>query len=288
MGRECKVVAAAGKKGCGKSVTTIKMLDEIVRGNPASGILPRKVLILDVNNEFSDFWFFNNPHRRISPIAIKDVQRFAYSNIAEIRRIRPFFDNNKPMTLTDIRNTLSFILSNFRGGTLLVEDPTKYIGDNIKDDIIGALATCRHLSVDVILHYQSIGKVGHPKLFANTNYVRLHKTSDSVSRHEDKFQEKTELFQIAENIVNYKFFEENKKRFFLFIDNDDSKIYPGDEESYTSPDIDRAIEEYVSTNRNSLIKPLLVKIDLETGNLLFDEKTAIKFIKNRLRKTYFS
>ena len=286
MGRECKVIAACGIKGCGKTVTTIKMLDGIVRGNPATGRMPRKVLILDANDEFEDFWFFDNPHRRIPAIAIKDLPRFTYSNICEIRRIRPIFDDGRRMGLDDLAATLSHILSVYRDGALLCEDPSKYISDSIKSDLIGALATVRHLSIDLILHYQSVGKVAQPKLFGNTSFVRLHKTNDSVSRHEQKFQDKTELFALAEKIVNHKYFDEDKKRFYLFIDNDDSKIKQG-EETFTEADIERAIVEYISENRTALLKPLLNRIDINTGAKIYTEQRALHHVKKRLYSTYF-
>ena len=285
MGRECKVVAAAGIKGCGKTVSTITMLDQIVRGNPSAGIPPRKALILDANDEFSDFWFFNNPHRKIPAIAIKDLPKFTVSNIPEIRRIRPFFDDGRKMGLDDLANTLTHILNVYRGGTLLCEDPSKYMGDSIKSDFIGALATCRHSNIDLILHYQSVGKIAQPKLFGNTSFVRLHKTNDSVARHANKFQDKFELFQIAENIVNKKYFEEDNKRFYLYIDNDESKIKKG-EHPFNREDIDHAIQEYID-NTPSITKPLLNKIDLNTGKKIYNQKTAIIQVANRLRKTYF-
>ena len=287
MGRECKVLAAEGIKGCGKTVTTIKMLDDIVRGNAAQGISPRKCLILDANDEFGDFWFYNNPHRKIKALAIKDLERFTASNYCEIRRIRPFFDDGRKMSLDDLADTLSHILSVYRCGALLCEDPSKYISDSISADLIGALATVRHMSIDLILHYQSCGKISQPKLFGNTSYVRLHKTNDSILRHESKFQDKTELFLIAENIVNYQFFENDKKRFYVFIDNDESKIHCG-EENFDEKDIDRAIQEYISLKRSQIVKPYLHRIDLETGEKMYkDEQTLLKMIAAKLKKTYF-
>jgi len=287
MGRECKVLAAAGIKGCGKTVTTIEMLDEIVRGNPYTGAAPRKALILDANDEFGDFWFHGNPHRKIRAIAIKDLERFTASNVCEIRRVRPFFDNGKKMTLNDLADTLEHILDVYRCGALLVEDPTKYITDNISGDLIGALATVRHLSIDLFMHFQSVGKIAQPKLFGNTSYVRLHKTNDSVNRHDNKFQDKTELFTIAENIVNHKYFEEDNKRFYVFIDNDESKIYPG-KDVFTGKDVDRAISQYISEKRSQLIKPYLNMIDLETGEKRYSNETQlVRMIAAKLRKTYF-
>ena len=58
MSRECRIIISCGKRGVGKSVETIRMIDEYVAGNAAKGVPPRKALIFDVNDEFSSFWFF--------------------------------------------------------------------------------------------------------------------------------------------------------------------------------------------------------------------------------------
>jgi flagellar biosynthesis GTPase FlhF len=50
--REPKLGVAVGRKGVGKTYTTTKLIDSYVVGNPAKGVKPRKVLILDVNDEF--------------------------------------------------------------------------------------------------------------------------------------------------------------------------------------------------------------------------------------------
>ena len=50
--RECRILIATGKRGVGKSVETIRMIDEYVAGNPTKGVPPRKALIFDVNDEF--------------------------------------------------------------------------------------------------------------------------------------------------------------------------------------------------------------------------------------------
>ena len=62
MGREPKLVVATGKRGCGKSTVTKKMMVQYATGNPSKGVPPRRVLILDVNDGFSEF----------KPIAIKE------------------------------------------------------------------------------------------------------------------------------------------------------------------------------------------------------------------------
>jgi len=107
MGREPKLLVAVGKKGVGKSYTTKQMMQQYAYVNPK-----RRVLILDVNDEYYD----------IKALRIQDVALFSVHPTIEIRRIRPFLDDGKRMTLDDIASTLFIILETFRNGLLLVED----------------------------------------------------------------------------------------------------------------------------------------------------------------------
>ena len=117
MGREPKLLVAVGKKGVGKSYTTKEMMNNYAYANPK-----RRVLILDVNDEYFD----------VKAISIQDVPLFSIHPQIEVRRIRPFLDNGKRMTLDDIASTLFIILETFRNGLLLVEDINKYISDTMQ------------------------------------------------------------------------------------------------------------------------------------------------------------
>ena len=77
-----------------------------------NGVKPRRVLILDVNDEFEEF----------RSMRVKDVEIFNVHPRIEIRRIRPFKDDGTRMTLRDIADTLYVILDKYRGGMLLIED----------------------------------------------------------------------------------------------------------------------------------------------------------------------
>jgi Cdc6-like AAA superfamily ATPase len=164
MGREPKLLVAVGKKGVGKSYTTKEMMQQYAYANPR-----RRVLILDVNDEYYD----------IKAIRIQDVSLFSVHPTIEIRRIRPFLDDGKRMTLDDIASTLFIILETFRNGLLLVEDINKYISDTMPNDLVGAICTNRHIGVDIIMHYQSIGRITS-KVWQNLNIIRMHKITDSV------------------------------------------------------------------------------------------------------------
>ncbi len=282
MAREPMVLIATGMKGVGKTVETMRQIYAYVAGNPSKGVPPRKALIFDVNNEFSDFWYFGE-QRSVRKIAIKDIVRFAASRIAQVRRIAPFWDDGRRMSVKDMQDVLGLILDNYRDGLLLVEDINKYTSDTLKADLVGSLATVRHIGIDLIAHYQSVGRAANPKLLGNTKIIRMHKTSDTVARHKNKFEERAGVMQIAESIIEKKF-EEGNERYFLYVDITTGKI-KGD---FSEEDIDHAIGDYISKNDSELLRPLLKRIDLKTGKKMYDTMSAINFLLANLKKKHFS
>ena len=265
MGREPKLMVAVGRKGCGKSFSTEKMIQSYVIGNPAKGVPPRRCLILDVNDEYSAY----------KAIRIQDVALFSMHPIVEARRVRPFMDDGKKMTLDDIAQTLFVLLDTFRNGLLLIEDVNKYISDTMPNDLVGAICTNRHIGVDIILHYQSIGRITS-KVWQNVNLIRIHKITDSVKRHKHKFEDKFEYLSIAEVLINQKY-ESGDVRFFLYVDVDSDKIYG----SFSDADLEAAVTKYLSDNYNQLINPLLNARD-ENGKKIHTPQTAIAEVKKRM------
>lgn len=291
--REVKRIVAVGTQGVGKSVETIRFMleqatgwvDGIIGGTP-TGVPQRKGLIFDVNDEFGDFPFPYSLTGRmgIKAISIEDITLFTVHSIYEVRRVRPFFQDGRAMTPTEMSVVLVKILKDFNNGILLVEDPNTYISDNIDADIIGKLISTRHRSTDMIMHFQGIGRAGQPKIFSNTSFIRMHKVNDTVSRHKGKFNEKTELLQIAEFIVNKKFNEGNT-RFFLFIDIERSKIRG----KFNLLDAEDAVHEYVSQNYKIAVTPYLLKRDKKTGEELYkDVGVAMDMARKEKLKTYFN
>ncbi len=279
--REPMVIIAAGKKGVGKSVATIEMIYRYISGNQKKGVSARKALIFDVNDEFSNFWYHGQQHN-IRAIAIKDILRYSVHPKVEVRRIRPFWDDGRKMSLDDMSEVLGIILENYKNGLLLVEDPNKYVSDSLKSDLVGSLATVRHIGIDLIAHYQGIGRAANPKILSNTKVIRLHKTNDTVSRHKNKFEEKAEILSIAEAIVNKKY-NEGDKRYYLFVDVDDSRITG----NFNQEDIDFAIQDYLARNHNTIIKPLLNRIDMETGGKVYTPVTAVQEAIAEMKEKYF-
>ncbi len=280
-GRECRTIIACGIRGVGKSVETIRQIFEYVKGNPSKGLPPRRALIFDINNEFSDFWFLGDQQLSIKTLKIADIGKFSVHPITEVRRIHPFMDDGRPMTVQDMNDVLGIILDTYRNGLLLIEDINKYTGDHMTTDVIGTLISTRHKGLDLFIHFQNIGRAGNPKIIANTNFIRLHKTTDSVSRHENKFHEKTEVLLIAEHIVR-KRYNEGDKRFFVYVDVINCKI----QGKFTDDEIDSAIHEYISDDYKNTVGRLEKAIDND-GKKLHTKSSAIAECKKNLKKEYF-
>ena len=177
MARECKLGVACGKKGIGKTHITTKVLEDYVKGG--NGYPPRRVLIMDVNDEFEQY----------KALAVSEIERFSIHPTIEIRRIRPFAVDGRRMTLREIADTLWLVLDKYRHGALLIEDINRYVSDYLPNDLIGAICTNRHTDQDIIMHFQSIGRIS-PKIWQNMNWLRFHRNSDSVERHKNKFPDK--------------------------------------------------------------------------------------------------
>jgi hypothetical protein len=280
MARECRIIVACGKRGVGKTVETVRQLDEYVAGNPAKGVPPRKALIFDVNDEFSSFWFFGQT-RKIPALAIRDIMKFSIHPQVEIRRIRPFWDDGKKMTINDMAEVLGIILENYRNGLLLVEDINKYLSDAMPSDLIGSLATSRHIGLDIITHFQNIGRAGNPKLLGNLNMIRLHKTNDTVERHKNKFEEKTEVLQIAEYIINNRYFA-GDTRYFVYVDVENMKIRG----KFSREEVDNAVHNYITERYSRIISPMLQLRD-KKGKKIYTDESALRAANEKLTKTYF-
>lgn len=267
--REPKLGVAVGRKGCGKTYTTKSMINQYVVGNPSKGVIGRRVLILDVNDEFED----------IKALKVSDIMRFSGHPIIEARRIRPFHDDGKRMTLRDIQEVLFVILDKFRNGLLLIEDINRYISDNLPNDLVGAICTNRHTDCDIILHFQSIGRIS-PKIWQNISWLRFHKITDSVSRHKDKFEDKYEMLQLVENYIN-KEYSDGNKRIYLYVDIEDEKIKGVNRQKFIN-----TIEQYLSANYSKMIAPLLNQKDLGKGVKKYTPQQAVKFQTERIIKDY--
>lgn len=269
--REAKLGAAIGKKGIGKTYQTLQMAMQYVLGRP--GVPGRKYLIFDVNDEFS----------RVKSISINRIRDFSAQQAPEIRRVRIFREEDgEPMTLGEMQDTLARILVDYRGGGFLIEDPSRYLGDHVGVDIVGAIISQRHKDCDIMIHFQTIGKLAHPKIWGNINYVRLHKTVDTVERHRNKFGGDDEHLSIAQTLVNLRY-ESGDQRFFCYLDMDKLKIYG----KFSRDQFVQAVEYYINTKFKRIIGPMLTFHDFSTGKRKYDVKTAAQIKIEELVEKYY-
>jgi len=267
--REPKLGVAVGRKGVGKTYTTNLMLADYIRG--FSGATPRKVLILDVNDEFEG----------IKALRLSDTMKFSVHPKIEARRIRPFSEDGKRWTIKEIQEALFYVLDNFRGGLLLIEDINRYISDYLPNDLVGAICTNRHTDTDIIMHFQSVGRIT-TKIWQNLNWVRFHKNTDSVDRHRQKFEDKYEMLKIIELMVNKQYYDGNK-RFYVFADIDDERIMG----NYSKEMLDHAINDYISSQYRKIITPILAERDTN-GKKKYTAEQAIESVRARIIKNYCS
>ena len=265
--REALLGVAVGKKGIGKTYTTLQIINQYIKGG--LNTKPRRALILDVNDEFTS----------VKAIKLEDVKLFTYHPKIECRRIRPYNDDGSKMTLSEVADALWKVLADYRGGLLLVEDINKYVGDYLSNDLVGALCTNRHSNLDIILHFQSIGRVG-TKVWQNINWLRFHKNTDSVDRHKKKFEDKWEAFKICEILVNKQYFGGNKY-FYVTFDCDLEKI----KGAYSQKMMTEAIDEYIALHHSRLVKPISNRVNAQ-GKKKHTSQSATKEVKDTLVKMY--
>ena len=264
--REALLGVAVGKKGIGKTFTTLQLIKSYVKGS--ASVKPRRALLLDVNDEFED----------VKAISIKDVPLFSMHPKIEARRIRPYNPDGSKMSLNEVADSLNTVLKTYKGGLLLIEDINRYTSDNMPNDVVGALCTNRHSSTDIIMHYQSIGRIS-TKVWQNLNYVRYHRNTDSVERHKKKFEDKYEAFKIIEIMVNKQFLSGNT-RFYVTFDADEEKI----KGAYSKKMFSEAVDEYIALNYNKKVKPLLnMRVG---GKVKHTIESATIHVKNELTQQY--
>jgi hypothetical protein len=271
MPREPLLMAACGKKGVGKSYQHMLLMNGYVMGDPYVGVKGRKCLIMDVNDEYGMYG--------VPSISLNDVPLYTVHPYIEIRRIRPFHPDGRRMTLDEWANALFYVLSRFQNGLLLIEDLNKFLTDHLPQDLVGAIATNRHVGLDIVLSFQSLGRI-NTKIWGNMNLLRFHKNVESVERHKNKFPDKYEILRITEIIVNNEYHKGNN-RVFLYVDMDEMKIRG----ELSDELINQGIDQYINENYNELLKPYLVQ--KEGNKKKYTTELAKNEVISRLKTYYF-
>ncbi len=195
--RECGMLTVVGSQGFGKSVETKKQICRYV--SDILGVKKgRKVLILDTQGEYnsSQFGIDGIPKCVIKNIAVKDVRAWCFSNApAEVRRI-----DLSSLHIDDKLKVLNYVMQSVRNLLIILEDINKItLTMSHLKDVVSSLIGLRHAGVDVVVSFQSLRAV-EPRVYDNSQYVRLHYVSGSVSAVSDKVGE-PEAFSIAQLII---------------------------------------------------------------------------------------
>jgi len=268
--REPQLGVAVGKRGIGKTYTTISIMRDYITGYGGKS-RPRRVLIMDVNDEFE----------KVKAIRLEDVAKFSMHPKIEARRVRPFNDDGTKMTLRDVCDALYLILEEFKGGLLLIEDINKYLTHHLPKDVVGAICTNRHSDLDIILHYQAIGKMP-TTVWENANWVRFHKNNQSVDRHEKKFEDRYEMMKLVEAMVDRQY-DQGNSRFFVYADLDYTKI----KGPFSKEMAEQAVEDYMVERFSKVVSPEARKVDLQGKKVHANVNEASRSVKERLLSKYF-
>lgn len=230
--REPILMCATGKKGVGKTFTTNLLIDSYTKGNKKTRKKPRKVLIYDINMEYTQY----------KAIEVQHIQKFSKQAKVEVRRVLPILDNGKMASLSEMLDILSQLIMKYRGGMLILEDINRYLVQSRTVDVIGLLATNRHRDLDIICHFQSLSALD-PRMWQNTSFVRFHYQIDDIKRYQQRIPN-YELFKIAQCLVDYKYLKLGDKRFFVYIASDENYITG----NFTRKDYQFACNEYLERN----------------------------------------
>jgi len=307
--REPSFTIVVRKKRHGKTYDTRKKAKRYIKGNIAKGIEPRKVLYLDINKEYQDvktipvdlaFWELLTPgEKEKTPEPPNWILAFSDKRFpVEERRIIPIKEDGKNMTIAEINIVLGFMLNNFMGGLLVVEDIAKYVHDSVNRDLSGGLATIRHRNCDVVCHFQWKKKALNPKLWGCVTYFRIGKTTDSFKKYKKDIVGQETILYLAENLINYMNTNLRKnataeqlrmqkqipiETFECSVDLDEEVIRG----AFTRTDFEQAILNYVGANRKEALEELLGQFDPETGKNKYTFNEAYEIRKNELMNTYY-
>jgi hypothetical protein len=277
--REPALTVAIGRKGVGKTYSTLVMITDFRKHHP-----DRQVLILDSNNEYGNVRkdHDNKTFPDIKAIALSDVPKWNKRGKKEVRRVSIFKADGKPMSLDEIADALFYILGNFENGLLLIEDMTKFISDSLPNDLVGMIATQRHLSVDVITHFQTIGKVGNPKIWGNLDWLRFHRCEDTVERHKSKFAGGVEHLRIIEKMIEIKE-SEGDNRFYVYLDKGKGKIMGEFDKAYFTNVVERFLED-----NKSIVKNEITREHLYTGKKVHaNRRKAVEYLVQKYVNEYY-
>jgi len=292
MAREANLGIASGEKGCGKTYTTLQIQVTNTLSGGGGRYPKRKVLFLDTNNEYGNVRAdHQNPNfPEIKALAVKDLPKWVKHPTIDARRIsvmKPLSEGGGKRNTKELQDVLSQILQHFRNGLLVVEDMTNFVSDSLPSDLVGSIVTQRHMSVDVIIHFQSIGKTAHPKLWANCNWFRFHKTGDTVLKNKNKLTGDLTALYIAEKMIEKKAREGDKRFYVYYHRSTHSKLVGKLQGAFNEAMFKQAVEEYLQDNM-SIVKKEAAREHLRTGGKIHENQgAAVDYLIDECFRKYY-
>ena len=259
-------MCATGKKGVGKTFTTLLAIEDYVKPNKKTGKQARKVLIYDINMEYTDY----------KAISVEDIPKFTRQAKVEVRRVLPILSDGRMASLSEMLDILSQIIENFRGGMLVLEDINRYLIQSKTTDVIGLLATNRHRDLDIICHFQSLSALD-PRMWQNTSFVRFHYQIDDIKRYAQRIPN-FEMFKIAQCLVEFRYLKCGDKRLYCYIASDDNYITG----NFTKRDFEFACRDYLERNPKRVNDA-----QKRFGNGIDAREKAVKFIVDEMFQKYY-
>jgi hypothetical protein len=238
--REAGMMICAGIQGVGKTYQNMHVIKDYVKDKFYNKVKGRKCLIFDTNGEYTASQFSRNDITSFEPkrIALQDIGAWSRTDNKECRRV-----DAKNLGIKEKKEAIEYIIKNYRNGMLVLEDINTYILNvTFMEQIVGGLVNLRHRAVDVLVSYQSLRPV-EPRMWQNARWVRMHYQADNVNDIKGKLPN-PELYKIAQNIVNKRYFG-GDKRFFLYIHNFANKI----EGKFTKLEFEQACRDYLNANQ---------------------------------------
>jgi len=264
--REPILMCATGKKGVGKTYQTELLIQSYIISNKKTGKKGRKVLIYDINMEYTKY----------KVIGIKDIKKFSRQSKIEIRRVLPINEDGSVSTLVQMVDILNLVINSFRGGLLVLEDINRYMIQARTTEVVGLLATNRHRDLDIICHFQSLAPLD-PRMWQNTAMVRFHYQLDDVKRYKNRIPN-FELFALAQCLVENKYLREGDKRFYCWVSSDENFITG----NFTEIDFNKAVTEYCEKYPSKV-----TDVAKRYGTGLDNRAKALSHINKEFKMKYF-
>ena len=277
MAREAKFIASVGAKGSGKTEESLKEAVRYVRRGS-------NYLLFDLQNEFGSYDIKSIGRRVRVPVIGSDkksIYNFTRQTKPQVRRIIFFHPNGEPMSSEETIDVICEVLTVYMNGGALVEDVAAVMGAVYKKDFTGRIISQRHKSCDIALNFQSFKKILSPAIYPHLNAVRLHRFKGSIDKYKSELDDDFEMFKLAKTLVDLQF-ENNNKRFFCYVNMDESVI----QGKFDQAIFIKAIDKYISTTYDHTIKPMLDERN-EKGKKIYTHETALRFKRQQLLDSYY-